>query len=401
MLVDFAGLLVNDMGLGYKIGRILFERSESSLALVRVKIAFGILAQILGNSINIDAGLFSISQERADVVLSIVKSARVLVEGLATLRGNEPAVAEHAIVHPVGEITADGGDGDIVNKGDDHGEDRQRKNTVRENAIDLLRGGKTLDRALLNAGDEVHDELIALVGDDRVGTIVELRLSSDDGVAAVHLTADFLLGKLIALEQLNSVIALHLVGDGSGELLLDLLQVNLDFLTEMRRNRRLAGAGLFDHSSGNIFKAIAMKGRDLDNRNVQPAAELLRFDGITALLNDVHLIEGNDHGKAELHQLGGEVQVAFEIRCVHDIQDRTCVAACEVIACDDFFVRVRRKRIDTGKVDEFDFLVAFEGTRLALDRYARPVADILMVAGELVEQRRLARVRITHQSNFH
>ena len=61
---------------------------------------------------------------------------------------------------------------------------------------------------------------------------------------------------------------------------------------------------------------------------------------------------------------------------------------------DDFFHRVRAQGVNARKIRNDDILLALEAAFLLLNRNARPVADELVRAGERVEQRSLATVRV-------
>lgn len=63
--------------------------------------------------------------------------------------------------------------------------------------------------------------------------------------------------------------------------------------------------------------------------------KLLGFDGVTALLNDIHLVERDHDGNVKLHELGGQVEIALEIRGVDDVDDDVGMTVNQVIARND------------------------------------------------------------------
>lgn len=69
-------------------------------------------------------------------------------------------------------------------------------------------------------------------------------------------------------------------------------------------------------------------------------------DEITAFCEHVHHVDGDDHRNAQFQQLRGEIQIPFEIRAVHDIQDNVRFFIQQIISGYDFFQRVRRQRIN-------------------------------------------------------
>ena len=66
-----------------------------------------------------------------------------------------------------------------------------------------------------------------------------------------------------------------------------------------------------------------------------------------------------------------------------------------------FFVGVRRQRIDSGEVDDFDVLIIFDRPHAEIDRHAREVADVAPPARDAVEQSCFARILIADQQKSH
>ena len=126
-----------------------------------------------------------------------------------------PAVAEHAVVGPVGRGRADGDHGDPVDKEHDHGEDRQAQPAVGDDAVDLIgRRLRGLGFLAVAGADDLRDIDIALVCDDGLGVIVELLLGGLDVRldVRVHILGDVELCEhlVVALKDLDGVPALLL-----------------------------------------------------------------------------------------------------------------------------------------------------------------------------------------------
>ena len=118
-------------------------------------------------------------------------------------------------------------------------------------------------------------------------------------------------------------------------------------------------------------------------------------------MNDVHLIERHHDRHAELHELGRQIQVTLEVRCVDDVDDDVSCTLDQIVTSNDFLIRIGRQRVDARQVDDFDLRMVFQRSRFTLDGDSRPVAYVLMIAGELIEQGRLARIGIADQRNRH
>lgn len=76
------------------------------------------------------------------------------------------------------------------------------------------------------------------------------------------------------------------------------------------------------------------------------------------LIHHVHHVQRHHHGQADFNELGGQIQVALEVGGVHDVEDGVGFFIDEIIAGNDFLKRVRRERVDAGKVLNDDFFIA-------------------------------------------
>ena len=154
-----------------------------------------------------------------------------------------------------------------------------------------------------------------------------------------------------------------------------------------------------DRFLGGFRDAGPLQSGNLDDPAADPFGKLLRVDFVAVLFHDVHHVDCQDHRNAELDKLCGEVEVALEVRAVHDVQDRIRTFVDQIISGDDFLQRVRGQGIDAGKVGDDHVAVTFQLTFLLFNRDARPVAYELVGAGQRVEQRRFAAVRVAREGN--
>ena len=121
----------------------------------------------------------------------LLKGAGILVPSLAVHgEGDEPAVAEQAVIGPIGEVGADGNGpaahGNGVHQSHDHHKDGQGGNPVGDDAVNLI-GHSQSHAAFLDAGcNDLADLFIPLVGDDGLRVIVQSRFTVLNG--PFHLT---------------------------------------------------------------------------------------------------------------------------------------------------------------------------------------------------------------------
>src|SRR5665811_757785 len=89
----------------------------------------------------------------------------------------------------------------------------------------------------------------------------------------------------------------------------------------------------------------------------------------------------------------GQTQAAVEVAGVEDVEDHSWWVVEEEVTDDALLFRGRGDRVGTGKIDEFDVVLAeSEMPDRFLDGHSRPVANILVGAGQTVEKGRFASI---------
>ena len=141
------------------------------------------------------------------------------------------------------------------------------------------------------------------------------------------------------------------------------------------------------------------------DRHAEVARKKLRVDADSRFLRGVGHIERDDQRQTEVGDLRGEEKIAHQVRGIDHADDRigrgfSSEMAGEKIEGDAFVGRGRGETVGSGQVDKFDAAAA------ALPRAgfffhgdARIVPDLLPRAGQTVEERGFARVRIADQGN--
>ena len=205
---------------------------------------------------------------------------------------------------------------------------------------------------------------------------------------------------VVALKDLDRVPALLLFRHIVHGRLFDVGDGVLDRAGEGVHRDGLGALGGADGSLGSVHDAVALECGDLDDLAAKLTGELLDVDLITVLADDIHHVDGDDHGDAELSELGGEIQVTLEVRAVDDVQDRVGTLGDEVVTGDDFLQRVGGQGVNTGKVHDDHVIVLLELTFLLFHGDAGPVTDELVRTGQRIKQRRLTAVGVAREGNF-
>ena len=174
-----------------------------------------------------------------------------------------------------------------------------------------------------------------------------------------------------------------------------------------------------------LVQALALARADRHHRHAQPLLHGRQVDDVAVAAHLVHHVEGHHHGPPQLEQLKGQVEVAFKVGGVHDVDDHVGLLLDDEVAADDFLHRIGAEGIDARQIHDGHvrilirhrlpvFVRAPEAPRQAqvgllavmmvqhraglfLDRHAGPVAHVLAAAGELVEEGGFAAVLVTGQ----
>ena len=265
----------------------------------------------------------------------------------------------------------------------------------------MLGAGLLLDGLV----DNTVDVSVTLVGDDALGVIVHLVLAVGDMLAdviqQVFAEVQLSLDLVVALEQLNGVPTQEAVIDLALDGLFDVGDGMLNTAgKDVGQLNALGGLGSGDRSLGSLLAALALQGGDLNSLAAQLLGELGQVDLVAVLADQVDHVDCHDNGDAQLDQLGGQVEVTLDVGAINDVQDGIGLLVDEVATGDNFLQRVGRQRVDTGQVLDHDVIVALELALFLFHRNAGPVADVLVRAGQVIEQGGLTAVRVAGQCNF-
>ena len=143
-----------------------------------------------------------------------------------------------------------------------------------------------------------------------------------------------------------------------------------------------------------LADTLVAGGANGNDRHAQQALEQIDVHGAAVGRYLVHHVERDDHGAIELHELQRQIQIALDVGGIDDVDNRIGVLIKDELAADNLFARVRRQRIDAGKVGDARLGMVANGAVLAVNRHTGKIADMLVGARQLVEQRSLAAVLV-------
>ena len=315
-----------------------------------------------------------------------------------------PAVAEHSVVHPVGRERADSDHGDVVDKEHDNCEYRKSEPAVCDDLIDLVGGRKLTDILLFVAGFYDRCDIdISLIRDDGLCVVIHLFLNlfnvALDVLKGCLVEVELCKHLVVALKDFNGVPSLLLLWQAVDGSFFDVGESVLDGAFKGVHRNSLGALCSLDSSLGSVHDSVTFKGGNLDYLAAELAGELIDVYFVAVLLDDVHHVDGDNNGDAELGQLGGEIEVSFEVRTVDYVKYSVRALIDKIVSRDNFLKGIGRERVDTGKVGDDNAVMLFEFSFFFLNRNARPVTDELVRTGESVEQCGFTAVGVTRKSN--
>ena len=209
----------------------------------------------------------------------------------------------------------------------------------------------------------------------------------------------------VVFEKLYRVPALFVLCDGVGQKRLHRADRALHLLREyFARQVNFLCLRDLDRLFDERVEAGLFKRGGLDYRAVEKHRKALRVDLDAALREQVGHVERDDDGDARLDELRREVEVSFDVRRVDEVDYNVGAIFQKIVAADDLLERVGRKRVNAGKVCDYDFLAglyAFQLSFFLFDRDPGPVAYVLVRAGHGVEHGSLAAVRVAGKRESH
>ena len=265
------------------------------------------------------------------------------------------AVTEQAVVCPVRCGGADRNHRNIIHKEHDHRKDRQAEPAVRDNAVDPVRD-RTLARILPDIGgaDHLCNIVVSLIDDDRFCLIIHFllrRLNILFNMCKLFLGEAKLFDRLfVAFKQLDREPALLLLGHIMHGSFFNMRDRVLDGTGKRMRQHGLARFCRLDRRIRRFQNIVTLQRGDLDDPAAERLGKLRDMDLVAALPDDVHHVDRDNDRNAELDQLRRQIKIAFQIRAVHEIEDRVRPLADQIIPRDDLLQRIRRKRVNARQI---------------------------------------------------
>ena len=146
-----------------------------------------------------------------------------------------------------------------------------------------------------------------------------------------------------------------------------------------------------------FIDALVFGGGDRYHGNPQHIFHFVDMDGAAVAAHFVHHVQRQNDGNIQLHQLHGQVEAAFDIGGVDDIDDARGLFFQNKTAGNDLFAGIGRERIDSGQIGDPCVGIVSDLAVFAVNGDAGKISHMLIGAGELIEQCGFAAVLIPRQ----
>ena len=168
-------------------------------------------------------------------------------------------------------------------------------------------------------------------------------------------------------------------------------------VTEILPNRTLLVFRNVHRVANQLVHALVFRRGDGHDGHAQHRLHRVHVHAAAVARHLVHHVERDHRGDPDLQQLHGEVQVAFDVRGVHDVDDRPGLVVQHEVPRHQLLAGIRGHGIDARQVRDQRIRVTADDAVLPVHRHAGEIADVLVGARQLVEQRRLAAVLVANE----
>ena len=117
------------------------------------------------------------------------------------------------------------------------------------------------------------------------------------------------------------------------------------------------------------------------DRHTQEIAQLLDVQLVTFCLQLIVHIQRHHHSEVHVDDLGGEVQIPFNVGCVHDIDDDIRHIVYQILAHIELLRAVGGKRVRSRQVHKHELVsLIFERALFGIHGHAAVIAHVLVCA---------------------
>ena len=155
--------------------------------------------------------------------------------------------------------------------------------------------------------------------------------------------------------------------------------------------------GHMKRMANQLLNALSLSSRNGNNRNSQSLLHLIHLDRAAIFPQLIHHIQSHNHGNFQLKQLHGQIQIPFNIRGIHNIDNALRFFPDYKFSCYDFLAAVGRHGINSGQICNQRIFMAADNPVLSIYSNSREISHMLLGTGQLIKQCGFSAVLISHK----
>ena len=170
------------------------------------------------------------------------------------------------------------------------------------------------------------------------------------------------------------------------------------FITEILSARSFLIFGHMHRMVDQFFDAFILRRGNRHHRNAQQFLHGIDVNTAAVAAHLIHHIEYQHHGHIQLHQLHGQIQISFNIRGIHDVDNALWLFVDDKLPGNNFLTGIGRQGINARQVGNQRIRSAANRAAFSVHRHTGKIAHMLVGACQLIEQGGLAAVLVAGKS---
>ena len=154
--------------------------------------------------------------------------------------------------------------------------------------------------------------------------------------------------------------------------------IMIGFITEILLPRTLLILCHMNRMLYQLIDTFILCGSYGNHRDPQQFFHLIDADRASVPPHLIHHIQRKDDGNIQFDQLHGQIQISFDIRGIHDIDDPPGLLSEDILSGNDLLIRIRGQRINTRKIHHLREGLSLDRSGLPVYRNTREIPHMLV-----------------------
>ena len=168
-------------------------------------------------------------------------------------------------------------------------------------------------------------------------------------------------------------------------------------LAEINLQGTLLIPGHMKRMANQLLDSLALGRRNGNYRDSKSLLHFIHLDRTAVFPQLIHHIQSHNHGNLQLKQLHGQIQIPFNIRGIHNIDNASGLFPDNKFSCYNFLAAVGRHGINSGQIRNQCIFMTADHSVLSIYSNSREISHMLLGACQLIKQCGFSAVLISHQ----